>query len=280
MGAAWRRVRDRFRAAGLGTPEIDARRLAEAAFGVDALQLIACERQPADPPTLAVLEEYAERRLSGEPIARILGHKEFYGLSFQLNWATLIPRPETEQLVDLALKTLPGKPYARILDLGTGTGAIPVSILCNDPKVTAVAVDLSAEALVAARTNAALHGVDDRLETRQGSWFEPVGRAERFDIILSNPPYVRSEVIGTLAPEVRVYDPALALDGGADGLEAYRAIAAGAAAHLRPGGMVLLEIGYDQGRAVVEIMRAAGFVGVIAEKDLAGLDRVVIAHHL
>jgi len=280
IGAAWRAVRDRFRAAGLGTPELDARRLAEIAFGMDSLKLVSEEREPAEPALLHALDALASRRLAGEPVARIAGRKEFYGLSFHLNAATLVPRPETEQLVDLALAFLKDKPSPKILDLGTGTGAIPISILANNPSATAVAVDLSPEALVAARTNAALHSVGDRLETRAGSWFDPIAADEKFDIIVSNPPYIETEIIAGLAADVRDHDPMLALDGGADGLVAYRTIASQARNHLAEDGMVLLEIGSEQGESVAQLLKDAGFTTPVVEKDLAGLDRVVLTHHV
>jgi release factor glutamine methyltransferase len=280
IGAAWRLVRDQFRAAGLGTPELDARRLAEIAFGFDALQLVAEERQPVEPILQQALDELAARRLAGEPVARIAGRKEFYGLMFQLNAATLVPRPETEQVVDRVLALVAKKPELRILDLGTGTGAIPVAILANAPKASAVAVDISAEALVAARVNAELHGCAERMETRQGSWFAPLAESERFDVIVSNPPYIETEVIKGLDADVRLFDPMLALDGGADGLDPYRVIAAEAARHLYEGGTIVLEIGHDQGLSVSTLMIEAGFADVVIEKDLAGLDRVVVAHHL
>lgn len=280
IGAAWRAVRDRFRTAGLGTPELDARRLAEIAFGLDALHLVSEERQPAEPVLLAALEALALRRLAGEPVARIAGRKEFYGLSFHLNAETLVPRPETEQLVDLALAFLKGKPGAKILDLGTGTGAIPIAILANNADVTAVAADLSADALVAARTNGALHSVGERLETRQGAWFEPIAEGERFDIIISNPPYIETDVIAGLARDVRDHDPMLALDGGADGLDAYRVIVGGAANHLAPGGALMVEIGSGQGASVAHLFTSAGLLAPVVEKDMAGLDRVVRTHHV
>jgi release factor glutamine methyltransferase len=191
-----------------------------------------------------------------------------------------VPRPETEQLVDLALAFLKNKPNPKILDLGTGTGAIPISILANNPAATAVAVDLSPEALVAARTNAALHSVGDRLETRAGSWFDPIASDEKFDIILSNPPYIETEIIAGLAADVRDHDPMLALDGGADGLVAYRTIASEAHNHLAEDGILLLEIGSGQGESVSQLLKDAGFTTPAVEKDLAGLDRVVVTHHV
>ena len=218
--------------------------------------------------------------MAGEPVARILGEKEFYGLAFGLDAATLEPRPDTELLVDLALAALPAG--GRLLDLGTGTGCIPVAILANRPDASGVATDLDAAALEMARRNAERHGVGPRLTLLRGDWFGALDPAHGagFDLIVSNPPYIASAVIETLAPEVRDHDPRLALDGGADGLAPYRVIAAQAAGWLRPGGRVLVEIGFDQGPEVAGLFAARGFGRIGVHKDLAGLDRVVSVHHM
>lgn len=250
------------------------------ALSLDSLGLLVAERDAVSPEALARLEAFAARRMTGEPVARILGEKEFYGLPFRLNDATLVPRPDTELLVDLALAWLDGRPSARILDLGTGTGAIPIAILANAPGATGVATDLASEALAMAQANATRNGVADRLTFRQGSWFDPIAPSERFDLIVSNPPYIESEVIETLAPDVRAFDPRLALDGGPDGLAPYRIIAGLAGEHLVPGGAIMVEIGSGQGPAVAALMAQHGFSDVRVEKDLAGLDRVVMAHQL
>lgn len=272
-------MRDKFRAAGIDTPELDARRLAEAAFGFGRADLTLREAEPAPPALLERLQSYAARRLAGEPVARILGVQEFYGLSFELNAATLVPRPETELLVDLAIQELSQIPNPRLLDLGTGTGAIAVAVLANLRRAKAVAVDLSPDAIEAARKNAERNGVGESLDLRQGSWFKPLGQEERFDAILSNPPYIESAAIDTLQREVRHFDPRLALDGGPDGLEPYRVIAASARQWLTPEGVLMVEIGSTQSGAVEEILGAAGFASLRTQKDIAGLDRVVIAHH-
>jgi release factor glutamine methyltransferase len=246
---------------------------------MDRLELINRERDLADPAALARLRELGERRLRGEPVSRILGEKDFYGLSFTLNEATLVPRPETELLVMRALTLLDGRPRRRLLDLGTGTGCVALAILSASPSTTAVAVDLSARALEAVAANAERHGVARRLEARVGSWFEPLKPREKFDVIVSNPPYIVAEVIPTLAEEVKGHDPLLALDGGTDGLDAYREIVAGAPRWLKPGGALVVEIGHDQAEAVRRLFRDSGFIDVVVEKDLAGLDRVVAGHH-
>ncbi len=277
MGAAWRGIRDLFRKAGIDTAELDARLFAEAAFEMDRLELVNREREDVPPKQLKTLEAFAARRLKGEPVVRILGEKEFWGLSFKLNAATLVPRPETELLVERGLEVIGALDRPRILDLGTGTGCIPISLLTEYSDVTAVAVDLSAEALEMARFNANRHGVGSRFTTLKGSWFDPLEPGERFDLITSNPPYIESAVISGLMPEVREHDPRLALDGGPDGLAAYRAIAAEAGLFLKAGGVLLLEIGSSQGHTVSDILVGAGFAEVEVVPDLAGLDRMVVA---
>jgi release factor glutamine methyltransferase len=279
IGAAWRAVRDRFRAQGMDTPELDARLLAQAAFGLDAMGLVRREREPATPEQLVGLDRFALRRLAGEPISRIVGEQEFWGLNVVLSQATLVPRPETEQLVEEALARLAGLRAPRIVDLGTGSGAIIVSILEALPRAHGLATDISEAALATARQNAERHGVAGRLDFRQGPWWQAVPHTELFDLIVSNPPYIATAAIADLAPEVRVFDPKAALDGGWDGLEAYRAIASQAARRLVPKGHMLLEIGYNQAEAVSRVFRRAGFGRVEILKDLAGLDRVVSASH-
>lgn len=277
MGEAWRGVRDLFRRAGIDTAELDARIFAEVAFGMDRLTLVNRERDPTAPPQLKALERLAQRRLKGEPVARIIGERGFWGLAFKLNDATLVPRPETEMLVQRGLEIVGPLDHPKILDLGTGTGCIPIALLTEVSDMTAVAVDLSKEALDMARFNAGRHMVFDRFEARQGSWFDPIAPGERFDLIVSNPPYIESAAIATLMVEVREHDPRLALDGGPDGLRPYRAIARDAAAHLTPEGVVLLEIGTGQGADVTDIFAEAGFNRISVERDLAGHERMVVA---
>ncbi len=277
VGAAWRGIRDLFRKAGIDTAELDARLFAEAAFEMDRLELVNREREAVPAKQLKALEAFAARRLKGEPVVRILGEKEFWGLSFKLNAATLVPRPETELLVERGLEVIGALNSPRVLDLGTGTGCIPIALLTEYSDISAVAVDLSAEALEMARFNANRHGVGSRFTTLKGSWFDPLEPGERFDLITSNPPYIESSVIAGLMPEVREHDPRLALDGGPDGLAAYRAIAAEAGLFLKADGVLLLEIGSGQGHAVSDIFVGAGFAEVDVVPDLAGLDRMVVA---
>lgn len=250
------------------------------AFKLDRLALVTRERDPASAEGLKALEQLAVRRLRGEPVARILGERGFFGLPFLLGPETLVPRPETEMLVVRGLEILDGRQKKRILDLGTGTGCIAISILSASPSTQAVAIDLSAEALATAQANADRHGVDKRLDLRKGSWLEPLKSGEKFDLIVSNPPYITSDEIPGLSREVREHDPVLALDGGADGLAAYRSILKDAVKWLKPDGAVLVEIGAAQGLAVKSLFFAARLRDVQVHQDLAGLDRVVEGHHL
>jgi len=263
---------------GFASAALDAKLLTGHALGLSSLDLAIRENDPVAEADAARVAELIRRRMSGESVARIIGSREFYGLPFVLNEATLEPRPDTELLVDLALGTLPAG--GRLLDLGTGTGCIPIAILANQPDATAVAVDLSGRALEAARDNAGHNGVVERLSLLQGSWFEPLQPGEKFDLITSNPPYITSAVVETLEPEVKDFDPRLALDGGPDGLAPYRVIAAEAAGWLTPNGHLMVEIGYDQGAAVSALLLEAGFEQVTVHRDLNGLDRVVSAHHI
>ncbi len=279
IGVAWRQVRDRFRDAGLDTPELDARLLAQEAFGFDAMALVRREREDATADPLKLLDQYAQRRLAGEPVSRIIGEREFWGLKFQLGRATLDPRPDTELLVQEAIAFLEDKRSEHFVDLGTGSGAVAIAICDALPKAKAVATDISEEALEVARANAQRHGVADRIVFKQGPWWAAVPHTSIFDLIVSNPPYIASNEIEGLSIEVRVFDPKAALDGGWDGLEAYRAIGAQAVRRLNPGGRLMLEIGYNQAEVVGKIMSRAGFGRIETRKDLQGLDRVVVCSH-
>jgi len=218
----------------------------------------------------AYLQSFA-RRLVGEPMAYILGEREFYGLSFEANPAVLIPRPETELLVEAALETLPKNTSATVLDVGTGSGCIAVTLAQRLPSVNVIATDLSHAALGVAARNAQRHGTTN-VEFRSGSWFEAV-RGERFDLIVSNPPYLGEDDPHRLEGDLRA-EPHLALIAGRDGLEGLRAVISGASQHLRPGGSLLVEHGYNQAEAVARLLRGAGFLDLIARTDLAGIPRL------
>lgn len=276
IGRTWRALRDRFAAAGVPTAALDARLLTRHALGLDETGLIASESEPFPAPVEATLEAFAQRRLGGEPVARILGKQEFYGLDFGLNAQTLIPRPETEMLVDFGVESLRGRLEPAILDLGTGTGCIVLSLLANLPGGRGIGIDIAQGALDQAQANAASLGLAQRFEGRLGDWFAPVAGL-RFDLIVSNPPYIARAVIETLEPGVKAFDPMPALDGGPDGLDPYRIIAAQARNYLAPEGLIALEIGYDQGHMVTTLLQEAGFSEIIIAPDLAGHDRMVTA---
>jgi release factor glutamine methyltransferase len=263
---------------GFATAALDAKLLTAHALGLDALALAIREGDPVSAADVEKVAQVLQRRLTGESVSRIQGFREFYGLPFALSAATLEPRPDTELLVDLALHQLPEG--GSVLDLGTGTGCIPIAILANKQAATGTAVDINAGALAIAHENAIRNGVSDRLTFVEGSWFSMLEAGQAFDLIVSNPPYISSAVVETLAPEVRDFDPRLALDGGPDGLAPYRIIAAEASRWLKPGGHLMVEIGYDQGQAVKELFEANGLRQVLVHQDLAGLDRVVSAHHI
>lgn len=283
IGRVWRKVAAKLREAGIDSADLDARLLVGHVLGLDTTGLIINERVEVGAAAEAEISALVARRLAGEPVARILGHQEFYGLDFALGADTLVPRPETEMLVDLALDHIRDMDHIRemdrpvLLDLGTGTGCIPIAILSENAHAQAVGVDLAAHALEVARANAQAHGVANRVQFAQSSWFDNVEGEKRFDLIVANPPYIVRDVMADLQREVRLYDPVLALDGGADGLDAYRQIITGAPGFLKRGGILMLEIGYDQYEAVALMCTQSGLHNVTRHADLAGHDRVVVA---
>ena len=241
------------------------------ALGVGRARLIAHPELVAQAQTDTVYRDLLSRRLAGEPIAYILGEREFYGLAFRVSPAVLIPRPETELLVDLTLERLAPDAHAQLLDLGTGSGCIGVTLARLRPKARVVATDVSEAALAVARSNAARHGAV-RIDFRLGDCYAPVGD-EIFDLIVSNPPYV-ADFDPHLAQGDLRFEPEQALTSGVDGLQLIRRIVAGAPARLRPGGWLLLEHGYDQAERISALLRTAGFGELRTACDLAGLTRV------
>ena len=231
-------------------------------------------------------ERYAAmiaRRRRREPLAYILGRKEFYSLEFEVTSAVLIPRPETEIAVSTALEFIQGHANARVCDLGTGSGAIALAIAANAATAQLTATDISAEALAIARRNAVRLGLASRVRFRLADCFKPldcIRALGRFDLLVSNPPYVREDQIGDLAPEISRFEPRAALAGGHDGLELYRRIAPALMDHLEKNGSAIVEIGAEQSAAVTEIMRNAGATSIKVVHDLAGRPRVVIARFL
>jgi release factor glutamine methyltransferase len=265
-----------FRDQGLDTPELDARVLVAHALGLDHAALIAqdtCALTGAERDAVAAL---AARRLAHEPVARIVGRREFWGLDLALNPATLVPRPDTETIVEAALSAVAdrGAPW-RLADLGTGSGALLLALLSELPAAHGIGTDVSVAALRCARRNAAALGLAPR--TRWIACDFASALRGPFDLVVSNPPYVASAEIARLPPEVRDFDPRAALDGGADGLAAYRAVAAAARRILSPDGTFVLELGVGQIEGVVGVMREAGLAIGPCTADLGGIPRALTA---
>jgi release factor glutamine methyltransferase len=263
-----RAARRALEAKGNPTPALDARLLLQQAAGVSHEALIAEPDKEISPEAVARYHAFLNRRLAGEPVSRILGEREFYGRAFKITPATLDPRPDTETLITAALSFMPADRACRIIDLGCGSGIIGVTLLAERALASAVMTDISAEALAVAQANAGRHGVGARATFIHGSWF--TGARGRFDLILSNPPYIAQAILPTLAPEVRNFDPETALVGGADGLQAYREIAQRAEAFLNREGRVLVEIGQGQAIEIEGIFNAFGFVLESRWEDLGG----------
>jgi release factor glutamine methyltransferase len=253
-----------------GLPPLEARMLLERVLGKAHAWLIAHADEAVGVEAGQAFAALAARRRQGEPIAYILGRREFYGLDFQVSRAVLIPRPETELLVELALARIAAGAAARVLDLGTGSGAVAVALAKQRPQARLTAVDVDYAALAVARANASRHGVSVRFFC--GDWFGALS-GETFDLIVSNPPYVAAGDPHLDIGDVR-FEPQRALVGGADGLDGIRAIVAKAQAHLRPGAWLLIEHGYDQAEACRALLQAEGYLEVQSWPDLAGIPRV------
>lgn len=266
-----------FASRGIETPRLDAECLLAFALGVDRMQLYLDFEKPVTPAERDVFRELVRLRGSERrPVAQLVGRKEFWSLPLRVTPAVLVPRPETEVLVEAALGLLPdAEAPARVLDVGTGSGAVALAIAQERPRAALVATDISAAALEIARRNADELHMADRIRFAQGSLFEPVGD-ERFDLIVSNPPYLAEGERGALAPEL-AHEPAEALFGGADGLAVLRELARGAGARLAPGGGAAFEVSPEQADRVADWCREAGLLGVAQIRDLAGRPRVVAA---
>ena len=264
--------------AGIEGPRRDARRLLEAAAGMSSTELIAAETDPVGPEVAQTFQAMTERRQAGEPVSRIIGRREFYGRTFVIAPAVLDPRPETELLVSIALENV--KPEsARVLDLGLGSGCILATLLAERPEWMGTGLDISPDALAVAQSNMVALGVADRARLLQSDWFSALDSDTRFDLIVSNPPYIASEEITGLDLEVRGYDPHVSLDGGTDGLDPYRVLARNMADHLMPNGFFVLEIGASQARDVTKILVEMGVFSRIGIcKDLSGKERCVYGH--
>lgn len=266
-------LRNYFMHANIEDPMAEARILVGGIMGLSRTDFITKAEDHIPLKHEIEIHDAAGRRVRGEPVYRILGKRGFYGLELKITKETLDPRPDTEVLVDLVLELLRDRrdEALDILDLGIGTGAVCLALLSELPNAKGTGADLAQGALETAAENAALNGLAERFITVRSDWFADL--SGRYDVIVSNPPYIRSDIVPTLDREVREHDPILALDGGEDGLDAYRAIADGAARFLKPEGIVAVETGFDQKQAVRDIFESAGFEQVSAAKDYAGNDR-------
>lgn len=277
--AALRQARAKLKEHGCGTPDLDAEVLLAHVTGLDRAGLYRRWERNLAAEEETCFQELVGRRCAGEPVAYLTGHREFMGLGFTVNSSVLIPRPETELLVETALKLLPPAPV--VVDVGTGSGAIAVSLSYFRPKARVYALDCSAEALAVARLNAARHGLRDRITFCRGDLLEALDRCGAapvgtVDLIAANLPYIAESDLPGLPREVRLFEPALALDGGPDGLDPYRRLIPAAALYLKPGGWLLMEIGCLQGPAAAALFPPSTWSTAVLQ-DLAGLDRLVAA---
>ena len=281
IAAARRWLAQSFRGRGLDAPELDARLLVAHALKLDHAALMAQGERILTAGEADAVAAVAARRLAREPVARILGRKEFWGLELRVNAATLVPRPETETVVEAVLAAIDrdrARPALRVADLGTGSGALLLALLAELPAAHGVGTDVSLAALGCARANAEALGFAARASFVACDY----GAALHgwFDLVVSNPPYVAHDAIATLAPEVRDFDPYGALDGGPDGLAAYRAIAADARRLLSPNGILVLELGAGQLGAVTALLAASGLAAGSPRHDLAGVARALAVRPL
>lgn len=256
--------------AGVPSAETDARILLAHAMDCDPTRLVLMSDEEVHPDLFRKFDNLLAAREKFQPVSQIIGGREFWGRWFTVTRDVLDPRPETETIVDLALQK---GPFQRVLDLGTGSGILAVTLAAEWPDALAVAVDISEDALAIAAKNALAHSVTERIQFELSDWFDAVGGV--FDLIVSNPPYIAAHEMGDLSPDVRNWEPFLALTPGGDGLEGYRTIAFMLGQFLAAEGLALFEIGYTQGDEVAKIFSDAGFSKVSVSQDMGGKDRVV-----
>jgi len=271
-----RTLRELLAQAGIESADVDARLLITHALGIDRVTMMTQGERALSPDEIAKIDALAARRLKHEPVARIVGKKEFWSLTLTVSPDVLVPRPETETVIELALDLIGSEhrlERLRVLDIGTGSGALLLALLKELPRATGVATDISESALNVARANAERHGLTSRCQFVNADI--AAGVEGPFNLIVSNPPYIVRNDISELEPEVRDYDPALALDGGPDGLDCYRAIATEARRLLAPGGYLVVEIGIGQDRAVSGLFSGVGLTVVETRPDLAGIPRAL-----
>ena len=266
---------DDFRARGISTARLDAELLVAHALATTRIQLVIDARRTLDAAELERLRDLVRRRRAHEPIAYILGAREFYGRVFRVDKRVLVPRPDTEVLVDVGLeRTRNVSMSTRALDLCTGSGCVAITLARERPTSFVVGSDISDDALALARENALRLGAYN-VALRSGDLFSALPRTCRFDLVTSNPPYIPSGEIASLPPDIRGFEPRTAIDGGTDGLATLRRIVEGAPAGLVPGGALAVEVGEGQARAVVSMFEAAGFQGIEVRRDYGGIERVV-----
>jgi release factor glutamine methyltransferase len=277
LTSAQRQLAALFTEFGSDAAMIEARILICAALATDHAQFVRDSEGPIGAAGAARVEGFAARRIKHEPVSRILGHREFFGLDFCVSPAVLDPRPDTETIVEAALEAMAERRDAplRLLDLGTGSGALLCALLAHLPNAFGVGVDLSEAACRIAHQNLAALDLASRGSIVRGEWTKAL--AGRFDVIVSNPPYIVHGEIAGLAPEVRDFDPALALDGGADGYDAYRAIIPMLPKFLARNGVAVFELGKGQAASVATLFEAAGFLSLDTRRDLAGIERTILA---
>lgn len=271
---AWKAAQARLKAARVDSPAIDARLLLEAAAGVSRLDILTDPHRSLTPEQAAAYDASLERRARREPVSRILGRKAFWKILLSVNPDVLSPRADTESVVETALAAFPEGMAFNMLDIGTGSGAILLAILAERPGARGLGTEISEEALAVARENAANLGLDGRAAFLRTGWADGLADAS-FELVVSNPPYIPRGDIAGLDPEVRDHDPHLALDGGEDGLDAYRVLAPEILRVLRPGGVFAVETGWDQSERVRALFEAAGADAVQVVRDLGDRDRVV-----
>jgi release factor glutamine methyltransferase len=264
-----------FRARGVDSPRLDAELLLARALGATRIQLIVDAKRPLSPEELGRMRELVKRRRAREPIAYILGEREFYGRTFRVDARVLVPRPDTETLVDVALaRTRHVSLSMRALDLCTGSGCVAITLARERPTSSVFATDVSPDALAVARGNALRLGAYN-VALREGDLFAAAPRGRRFDVVTANPPYIASSDIATLMPDVRDHEPRLALEGGPDGLALLRRIVADAPAYLVPRGILAVEIGAGEAPDVARLFEAAGYTSVEVQRDHGRIERVV-----
>jgi release factor glutamine methyltransferase len=263
--------------ADLESPDIEVRWMLAHVLQLSQTELAVQRTRCLTPIEARCFADLVAERAARRPLQHLLGDVEFYGRRFIVRPGVLIPRPETESVAEMALRLLPARQPAAVADVGCGAGVLAVTIACERPQATTWCTDLARPAVDLTRRNAAAHDVAGRVQVVRGDLLTSLATAARFDLVVSNPPYIPSADIAGLAPEVRDHDPRLALDGGADGLDLVRRLLAEAHPHLRPSGRILIELGYDQGERAARLATARGWLEVEVLPDLAGRDRMLVA---